>query len=91
MKQITVNYRNKTKSYTYDIVDNITLDVKFKNSYDMCKGRAKYENWPSTDFAFAWHDYGTPEDWSNEDGEEIPYSDYISEVLAIFFETKQTY
>ena len=88
MNTITVNYRNRKKSFVYDINEPIDLYVKFKNSQDLCKGYVEY-NHGKEDFQFAWIDYYPPSDWSNEDGTEIKYSGHIAEVLLRFFETKE--
>lgn len=88
MNTITVNYRNKKKSFVYNIDQPIDVCVKFKNSQDLCKGYAEY-NHGKEDFQFAWIDYYSPQDWTNDsDGapKPITYSGHIAEALQRFFE-----
>ena len=80
MKPVTINYRGRKSTIMYNIEEAFDIYVKYKNSGDLCKGHVEYEN-ESIPFTFAWQDNYPPEDWSNEDGTEIPYSGHISEIL----------
>lgn len=99
MATITVNYRNhQPKTFQYSsILEDIEVNVKYKDSRGYCKGNANGEK-----FYFAWlgqehendkrYDHLFLEDWTNDnDGapKEIKYSAHVIEALSRSFETNK--
>ena len=86
MATIKVNYRNhEPRTYSYDILNDIEVNVNLKNSKGLCVGTSNGEP-----FQMAWHSYGL-DDWTNDRNgapKEIEYSGHVIEALQRFFETK---
>ena len=87
MKAITVNYRKREpKTFYYDILNDIVVNVKYRDSQGMCKGTSNGEL-----FEMAWYDHGNEEyldDWTNDDNGPSPinYSAHVREALVRFFQ-----
>lgn len=87
MKAITVNYRKREpKTFYYDILNDIVVNVKYRDSRGMCKGTSNGEL-----FEMAWYDHGNEEyldDWTNDDNGPSPinYSAHVREALVRFFQ-----